>query len=333
MRLVTRADFDGLVCGALITKFENIDDYLFVEPKFMQDGLVEIRNGDVIANLPYHPDCTLWFDHHITNTTPDFPTPIILGKGGFRLAPSAARVVYEYYTELASTRAGQGQIARFESATPRNSRQRSRPFPTTEEILQFLNTERIKFLLHEADRIDAGKLEREDVLNPQGYVLVSMTTDGRRAEDEPYWLRVIELLRDASLAEMMQDPEVASRCRQVLEAQEKLKAILLQRTRLDGNVIYCDLRGLKDIPDGNRFLVFTLFPEGNIQVKVAEDTQRENTTAISVGYNIFNPTSKVNVGELLQQYGGGGHKVVGSSRVPNEEAERAIREILAAVRE
>jgi len=94
MRLVTRADFDGLVCGALITKFERIDSYLFVEPKFMQDGLVEICAGDIITNLPYHPNCTLWFDHHITNTTPDFPKPIMLGKGGFRLAPSAARVVY-----------------------------------------------------------------------------------------------------------------------------------------------------------------------------------------------------------------------------------------------
>ena len=91
MRLVTRADFDGLACGALITKFENIDSYLFVEPKFMQDGLVEVRHGDIIANLPFHPDCTLWFDHHITNTTPDFPKPIMPGKGGFRLAPSAAR--------------------------------------------------------------------------------------------------------------------------------------------------------------------------------------------------------------------------------------------------
>jgi oligoribonuclease NrnB/cAMP/cGMP phosphodiesterase (DHH superfamily) len=99
MRLVTRADFDGLVCGALLTKVEPIDAYLFVEPKFMQDGLVEIRAGDIIANLPYHPNCSLWFDHHVTNTTPDFATPIVLGKGGFRLAPSAARVVYEYYNE------------------------------------------------------------------------------------------------------------------------------------------------------------------------------------------------------------------------------------------
>ena len=306
MRLVTRADLDGLVCGALITKFESIDSYLFVEPKFMQDGLVEIRRGDIIANLPYHPNCTLWFDHHITNTTPDFPKPIMPGKGGFRLAPSAARVVCEYYTETAQLAEGAARLS-------------------------FLNSQRIVYLLQEADRIDAGKLTTEDVLNPQGYVLVSMTTDGKRAEDEPYWLRVIRLLRDATVEEVMKDAEVARRCQQVLDDQEKLRAILLERTTMKGNVIYCDLRGIKDIPDGNRFLIFTLFPQGNIQVKVEDDSQRENTTAISVGYNIFNPTSNVNVGELLKNYGGGGHKVVGSSRVPNDRAEQAIKEIVEAV--
>ena len=316
MRLVTRADFDGLVCGALVTKFENIDDYLFVEPKFMQDGLVEIRSGDIITNLPYHPNCTLWFDHHITNTTPDFPKPIMIGKGGFRLAPSAARVVYEYYTELANR-----HEAIDTSRIP------------AEEILAFLGLERMKYLLHEADRIDAGKLEQEDVLNPQGYVLISMTTDGRNAGDQPYWLKVIELLREATLEDALNDAEVKRRCQQIRDEQEKLHELLLERTTMKGNVIYCDLRGVKEIPDGNRFLIFTLFPKGNIQVKVAYDSQRENTTAISVGYNIFNPTSNVNVGELLKNYGGGGHKVVGSSRVSNDKAEQAIKEIVEAVTE
>ena len=160
-----------------------------------------------------------------------------------------------------------------------------------------------------------------------------MTTDGKHPEDEPYWLRVIRLLRDATLEEVMNDAEVSQRCQQILDDQEKLKAILLERTTMKGNVIYVDLRGIKDIPDGNRFLLYTLFPDGNISVKVAEDNQRENTTAISVGYNIFNTTSNVNVGELLRNYGGGGHKVVGSCRVPNDQAEQAIREIVAAVKE
>jgi hypothetical protein len=315
MRLVTRADFDGLVCGALVTKFEKIDDYLFVEPKFMQDGLVEIRNGDIITNLPYHPNCKLWFDHHITNTTPDFPTPIMIGKGGFRLAPSAARVVYEYYTELGNRQQATG------NGTP------------DREVLKFLGTDRVNYLLREADRIDAGKLEQEDVLNPQGYVLISMTTDGKNIGDEPYWLKIIDLLREKTLEETLIDPEVKKRCQGIRDEQEKLRKLLLERTTMKGNVIYCDLRGIKDIPDGNRFLIFTLFPKGNIQVKVSDDPQRQNTTAISVGYNIFNPTSNVNVGELLKNYGGGGHKVVGSSRVPNDKAEQAIKEILAAVTE
>jgi hypothetical protein len=315
MRLVTRADFDGLVCGALITKFENIDDYLYVEPKFMQDGLVEIRSGDIITNLPYHPHCTLWFDHHITNTTPTFEKPIILGRGGFRLAPSAARVVYEYYEEAADRKQATGN-----GSTP-------------EQITEFLGTARMQHLMHEVDRVDAGQLERDDVLNPQGYVLISMTTDGRNAGDEPYWLKMINLLRDATVEEVLNDADVKRRCEQIQREQEKLRKLLLERTCYKGNVIYCDLRGVKEIPDGNRFLVFTLFPKGNIQVKVAYDSQRANTTSISVGYNIFNPTSNVNVGELLKNYGGGGHKVVGSSRVPNDKAEQAIKEILAAVTE
>jgi nanoRNase/pAp phosphatase (c-di-AMP/oligoRNAs hydrolase) len=119
----------------------------------------------------------------------------------------------------------------------------------------------------------------------------------------------------------------------VLDYQEKLRAILLKNTTVKRNVIYVDLRQVHDLPDGNRFLLFTLFPQGNIAVKVSYDTQRENTTAISVGYNIFNKTSSVNVGELLQRYGGGGHRVVGSCRVPNEKAEQAIKEIVAAVTE
>ena len=318
MRLVTRADFDGLVCGALLTKFEPIDAYLFVEPKFMQDGLVEIRAGDIIANLPYHPNCTLWFDHHVTNTTPNFAKPIVLGKGGFRLAPSAARVVSEYYNELGN----QQPIGNGDERTT---------LLTDNEITAFLDSERIKYLLHETDRIDAGKLEPQDVLDPQGYVLISMTTDGRNAGDEPYWLRIIELLRGASLEEVLRDPEVSRRCQQIRDEQEQLRRLLLARTVMKGNVIFVDLRGIQEIPDGNRFLIFTLFPQGNIQVKVADDQQRENTTSISVGYNIFNTTSNVNVGELLSHHGGGGHKVVGSCRVPNDQAEAAIREIVAAV--
>ncbi|HTM07301.1 MAG TPA: exopolyphosphatase [Verrucomicrobiae bacterium] len=320
MRLVTRADFDGLVCGAIITLMEDIDSYLFVEPKFMQDGQVDIRRGDVIANLPYHPKCALWFDHHVTNafawrdhTGQSEEVTLVPGKGGFRIAPSAARVVYEYYTEAmrATASADRGK----------------------ERGLKILDTQRMKYLLDETDKIDAALLTPEDVLHPAGYVLISMTIDGKFAEDEPYWLKLIDFLRDKTVEEMLEDPEVERRCAKILDEQERLKKILIERAKLDRNVILLDLRGIKDMPEGNRFLLYTLFPSANISVKVAEDTQRENTTAISVGYNIFNPSSKVNVGELLKNYGGGGHRVVGSCRVPNNRAERALSEIIAAVKE
>jgi len=320
MRLVTRADFDGLVCGAVITLMEEIDSYLFVEPKFMQDGQVEIRRGDVIANLPYDPNCTLWFDHHVTNayawrdhTGKTEETTLVPGKGGFRIAPSAARVVYEYYTEaMRSIVSGDRK---------------------KEQSLKILDSPRMKYLLDEADKIDAALLTPEDVLHPAGYVLISMTIDGKFAEDEPYWLKLIDFLRDKTVEDALNDPEVKRRCEKILDDQERLKKILLERAKLDRNVILLDLRGIKDMPDGNRFLLYTLFPSANISVKVAEDSQRANTTAISVGYNIFNPTSNVNVGELLKNYGGGGHKVVGSCRVPDDKAEQALSEIVAAVKE
>ncbi len=313
MRLVTRADFDGLVCGALITMMEEIDSYLFVEPKFMKDGMVEICEGDIIANLPYHPNCSLWFDHHITNKDWTKDTPIVPGKGGFRLAPSAARVVYEYYdTEGGRQKASGNRIS---------------------EGLKILQSERMRVLLEDTDKIDAGKLTPDDVLHPAGYVLISMIIDGKRAEDEPYWLRLIDLLRDASLDEVLGDPEVKRRCQQLLDDQDKLREILLKRTTQKGNVIFVDLRGIKDIPDGNRFLLYTLFPSGNISLKIDYDSQRPNTTAISVGYNIFNTTSKVNVGALMEKHGGGGHSVVGSCRVPKDEAEKVIGQILEAIKE
>jgi hypothetical protein len=337
---VTRPDFDGIVCGSLITAVEDIDDYLFVEPKFMQDRAVEIRKGDVIANLPYNPNCTLWFDHHITNAgewlsfvgkaedrgskmedraSPpssilDPQSSIVFGKGGFRLAPSAARVVYEYYTSPAWIES-------------------SRSNPGATKALDLFRSPRFEFLLHETDRVDAGQLTPEDVLNPRDYVLISMTIDGKYERDEPYWRRLIEMLRDLALEEVTADPEVKRRCQDILDAQEKLKAILLKHATIKGNVIYVDLRGVKDVPDGNRFLLYTLFSAGNISMKIAEDPQRENTTAISVGYNIFNPTSKVNVGALLERHGGGGHKVVGSCRVPAAEADRHIQEIFEAIKE
>ena len=347
MRLVTRPDFDGLVCGSLITALDNIDSYLFVEPKFMQDGMVEIRDGDVITNLPYHSNCSLWFDHHITNAEswpihlgmearrlegfpasqpPSKEESLVPGKGGFRIAPSAARVVYEYYDLVSSL---ESRVPSHEPPYPKSKTRN----PKLKEGVRFLKSERIRLLLEETDKIDAGLLSRENVLNPEGYVLISITISGKSSQDEPYWLKLIRLLRDASLEEVLGEKEVQRRCQQILNLQEELKKILLKRATLNGNVILVDLRGTKDLTDVNRFLLYTLFPTGNISLKVTDDVQRGDFTAISVGNNIFNTTSKVNVGVLLQRYGGGGHKAVGSCRVSNAQAEQAVKEILNAIKE
>ncbi len=309
MRLVTRPDFDGIVCGALITALEDIDSYLFVEPKFMQDGAVDIREGDIIANLPYHPACTLWFDHHFTNGAAGFDRPVVAGRGAFRMAPSAARVVYEYYTQVP------GGSPRYESG------------------LGMMRTGRVTELLRDTDKIDGGTLTRDDVLHPAGYVLVSMTIYGKESAEEPYWRRLIDLVRDRTLDEVLDDPEVRARCDRVLSLQERLRRQLLERAELRGNVIYLDLRDTEDLTDANRFLLYTLFPDGNISMKISRDPQRARTTAISVGYNIFNTTSTVNVGDLLSRYGGGGHRVVGSCRVPDGEAGRAVDAILRHISE
>ncbi|MCY4486402.1 MAG: exopolyphosphatase [Deltaproteobacteria bacterium] len=310
MRLVTRPDFDGIVSGALITAVEDIDAYLFVEPKFMQDGAVDIRPGDIIANLPYHPACTLWFDHHFTNGAAGFDRPVVPGRGAFRLAPSAARVVFEYYSEV-----------------PSASEARYRPG------FELMHTDRFTALLEDTDKIDGGYLTREDVLQPAGYVLISMTIYGKDGAEEHYWRRLIELIRDRTLQEVLDDPEVQRRCARVLGLQERLRRQLLEHAELRGNVIFLDLRDADDLTDANRFLLYTLFPEGNISMKVSRDAQRAGTTAISVGYNIFNTTSTVNVGDLLSHYGGGGHRVVGSCRVPEADAERSMDAILRHITE
>ncbi len=67
-RLVTRSDFDGLVCAALLKHLGMLDDVKFVHPKDVQDGKVELGPGDITTNLPYHPDVHIAFDHHHSET-------------------------------------------------------------------------------------------------------------------------------------------------------------------------------------------------------------------------------------------------------------------------
>lgn len=284
MRLITRADFDGIVCGVLITDRETIDRVMFVEPKAMQDGEVPVTADDIICNLPFHANCRLWFDHHVTNRVSH---PF---QGRFRIAPSAARVVFEFYP-LES-------VKRFEE------------------------------LVAEADRIDSGNLTLEDVLNPRNYVLLSFTIDPKEKDDKPYWITLIDLLRDETITAVMAHPAVKERCRQVLEDFKTYRSLLLKNSRQDSNVVIIDSR--EELFQGreNRFLVYSLFPEANVSVRVFKDVQRPGRTGISVGKNIFNKTSTINVGQMLSRYGGGGHDGAGSSRVADHDVDRVLEEIV-----
>ncbi len=288
MRLITRADFDGIVCGVLLTAQERIDRFLFVEPKAMQDREFEMSSEDIVANLPYHPNAYLWFDHHITNqVTGSF-------RGKFSLAPSAARVVFDYYPP--------GSLTRYEA------------------------------LVQEADRIDSGDLGVTDIFEPRGCVLLAFTIDPNSQADEPYWIKLVHLLREQPFALVMEDAEVKDRCKQVLEDFKVYHALLLNNTRQEGNVVITDFRGINFPGKVNRFLVYSLFPESNISVKIFRDYHQKGRIGISVGKNIFNKTSNINVGELLSHYGGGGHQGAGSCRVPVEDAEEILNKIIKALK-
>ena len=92
MRIVTRPDFDGIVCAVLLYETESITEKtLWAEPNEIQKDHIEVCDGDILANLPYNNKCSMWFDHHYTNKVPD-KVP-----GAFAIAPSAAGVVYNYY--------------------------------------------------------------------------------------------------------------------------------------------------------------------------------------------------------------------------------------------
>jgi len=283
MRIVARPDFDGIVCAVLLYEAENITDPVkWVEPNDMQKGLVEIHKGDIIANLPYHKNCSLWFDHHYTNK---IDTSF---KGSFKIAPSAAGVIFEYYKK------------RFQR-----------------DYLE---------LIKETDKIDAADLKIDEVLHPENYpyLILSMTISGNNGSDEPYWNKLIDLLGKYNINHILDDSEVGERCRAVIGQNKKYETILKEYTRLKGHVSITDFRSFKETPRGNRFLVYSLFPETIVSVKVRYDDKDKEKVIIGVGHSIFNPGCNVNVGAMLSKFEGGGHRGAGSCTIPVNEADRIL---------
>lgn len=291
MRLIIRGDADSLACAVFIATMETIESIKFAHPKDMQDGKIDVTKEDIICNLPFHPDCYMWFDHHITEEERDEKVKIGDFKGKFGLAPSAARLVYEYYND-----------------------------PVLEKYEEFLNA---------VDKLDSAQLSIEDVTNPKDWMLLFLSLDPRTSlgDYKHYFFELADWIKHLSLKEILKKPEVALRCEYVLSEQAKFKDALLKYTRLDGNVIITDFRELDEIPMGNRFYVYTLFPEGNISLRIFMGKNRKNIVC-AAGHNIFKRDSKTNIGMLFAKYGGGGHAGAGTCQLDIKTADETIKEII-----
>jgi nanoRNase/pAp phosphatase (c-di-AMP/oligoRNAs hydrolase) len=287
MRIITRPDFDGVVCAALLYEAEEITEPVkWVEPNDMQRGLVNVRAGDIIANLPYDNRCTLWFDHHHTNKI-DKPF-----EGAFKIAPSAARVIFDFYKD------------KFKR-------------DYTE-------------LIRQTDKIDAADLSLDEVLYPERYglVLLSMTVLGIDGYDEGYWNRLVHLLRKSDIDEVLNDPEVKAQCEVMNQKNMIYKDILKQNTQVQKHVSITDFRNFNKTPVGNRFLVYSMFPETVVSVTIRYDDKDKKRIAVSAGHSIFNRNCKVNVGRMLTAFGGGGHRAAASCRFDAQKADDYIPKII-----
>jgi nanoRNase/pAp phosphatase (c-di-AMP/oligoRNAs hydrolase) len=301
MRLLTRSDFDGLACGALLEYLGVIDEYKFVHPKDIQDGLVEATSNDILANIPYVKGCKLWFDHHYSESER-------LGKdvyfeGVSRVAPSCARVIYDYY-------GGDEKLGRF------------------------------KTMMKYVDRVDSGDLTSEEILHPTGWVLLGFIMDPRTGlgRFRNFTVSNYDLMKllakaciDKSIEEILALSDVKERIEVYFEQAEAFKEMLRRYAKTEGSAIIVDLRGVEEIHAGNRFLIYTLFPKQNISVWIIDGRNKQNV-AITVGYSITNRSAVVNVGSILLKYGGGGHTQVGTCQTDYADADRVIGEIVAAVK-
>jgi nanoRNase/pAp phosphatase (c-di-AMP/oligoRNAs hydrolase) len=302
MRLLTRSDFDGLACAALLKDIGIIDSWKFVHPKDLQDGLVEVGDNDVLANVPYVPGAALWFDHH-TSETERLSSDLVY-EGESRPADSAARVIYDYYGG-------------------------AEKFPHFGEMIKAV------------DKVDSAKLTADEVLNPSGWVLLGFIMDPRtglgrfrdfRISNYELMEKLIDEVAKENIDEVLENPDVAERVELYFEQDKLFREMVLAHTRIDGNVIISDLRDVDPIYTGNRFLVYSLYPEQNISLWIVDGRGKLNSP-IAVGHSVLNRSSKTDVGALMLKYGGGGHPQVGTCQVDYADTDRVVEEIVAKAKQ
>jgi len=297
VRLVTRSDFDGLACGALLLDAGVIDSWKFAHPKDLQDGLVEVNENDCLANVPYVEGCGLWFDHHSS----EHERLQLEGKykGESRTAPSCARIIYEYY----------GGAERFSGFDE---------------------------LMEAVDKVDSGNLTIDEVMNPKGWVLIGFLMDPRTGlgrwrqftiSNYSLMENLMQACRNMSTEEILALPDVKERIDVYNEQTEKFKEMVRAHTRVEGNVIISDLRGVDPIYTGNRFMIYSMYPEQNISAWIVSGRAGIGCS-VAVGYSILNRTCELDVGSLMLKYNGGGHKKVGTCQFSNENMGAELPKLL-----
>lgn len=300
-RLVTRSDFDGLVCAVLLNELDLIDDILFVHPKDMQDGKIAISSRDITTNLPYVAEAHLVFDHHESETlrnTGDRPNHIIHAH-----APSAARVVFEHYG---------GQAA----------------FPRM-----------TKAMMDAVDKADSAQFTREEILNPTDWPLLNYLMDSRtglgrfrefRISNYSLMMDLIKYCANHGIEEILALPDVKERVDLYFEHAERAKEQITRCTQVHGNLAVLDLRGEETIWAANRFMIYALFPQCNISIHAMWGVQKQNTV-FATGKSILDRSSKTNVGELMLSHGGGGHQAAGTCQISNDRADEVLRSLIARI--
>ncbi len=291
-RLVTRSDFDGLVCAVLLKELDLIDDIKFVHPKDMQDGIIAISPNDITTNLPYVPGCHLAFDHHLSEITrrgDNTKHNHIIDAN----APSAARVVYEYY--------GGKDV-----------------FPAAWDDM-----------MAAVDKADAAQFSRDEILNPEGWVLLNYLMDSRtglgrfrefRISNYQLMMELIDYCRNHTIEEIISLPDVLERVELYFEHAQKFSQQVLSCASVYDNLVLLDLRDQETIYAGNRFMIYALFPQCNISIHLMWGFERQNSV-FAIGKSILDRSSKTNVGELCLRFGGGGHMAAGTCQVANNQAD------------
>ncbi|PWC32647.1 exopolyphosphatase [Azospirillum sp. TSO35-2] len=296
-RLVTRSDFDGLVCAVLLKDLGILDEIKFVHPKDMQDGKVEITGRDITTNLPYVEGAHMVFDHHLSETmrVGEKSNHIIDPK-----APSAARVVYDYY----------------------GGKER---FPTISDEM-----------MAAVDQADSARYERDDILNPTGWTLLNFIMDARtglgrfrefRVSNYQLMMDLIDYCRNHSIAQILDLPDVKERVELYIQHAELFVDQLKRCSTVRGNVVVLDLRNEETIYAGNRFMIYALYPDTNVSIHVLWGLKQQNTV-LACGKSILNRSSRTDIGPLMLQYGGGGHQAAGTCQVANDQAAAVLETIV-----